>query len=179
MRKDGAAGRRTDRWPSLTHSPVSAGEQERNKLDCWICRRNYWMMMISLIKIVKILIMDLWMWNQLTKEQPTLQYKRRFWTSQNASNFCLVILVKIWELMNTWLACACWTTYPPGDCPSTLGISGSAVSKVQIRGRDLVNPTRNLGRNNESAASTQLLSIGPDLLVYLMIGENSLHTNSR
>ena len=64
-------------------------------MEQWMWRRNYWMMMISLIKIVKILIMDLWMWNQLTKVQPNLQYKRRFKTSQNASSFCLAILMKI------------------------------------------------------------------------------------
>ena len=66
------------------------------------------------------------------------------------------------------------------DCPSTLGSSGSVPSNVQIRGRNLVNQTRNLGRINEPADSTQLLSIEPDLLVYLMIGENGLiHTDSR
>ena len=67
-----------------------------------------------------------------------------------------------------------------GDCPRTLGGSGSVPSNVQIRGRDLVNQTRNLGRINEPADSTQLLSIEPDLLVYLMIGENGfIHTDSR
>ena len=44
---------------------------------------------------IEILILDLWMWNQLTKVQPNLQYKRRFKTSQNASSFCLAILMKI------------------------------------------------------------------------------------
>ena len=58
-----------------------------------------------------------------------------------------------------------------GDCPSTLGISSSVPSNVQIRGRDLGNQTRNLGRINEPADSTQLLSIEPDLLVFLKIGE--------
>ena len=54
-------------------------------------------MMISKLDedCIEILILDLWMWNQLTKVQPILQYKRRFKTSQNASSFCLAILMKI------------------------------------------------------------------------------------
>ena len=40
-----------------------------------------------------------------------------------------------------------------GDCPRTLGGSGSASSNIQERGRDLVNKTRHLGRINEPADS--------------------------